>query len=280
MVSALQLKRRIKTAQNVSKTTRAMQMIAASKLKRAQEAALAQRPYVEKLTRISRRVRGLVPKESAHPYLSTQKQGTFLLVLSPDKGLCGGLIANLLSEFVRIPKSLAIVSVGKKIERYAARGGNLIASFPFGTTLPPVDSVFPLVSLIDEYYTKGKVGTVHVLYAHFVSVFVQRATIATLLPITLAEQEQDTLQPFSLFEPSIEDLLPSILRRYLEVNVYQFLLESYLSEQAARMIAMHSATDNAKEIIEELTLAYNKVRQERITNEILDISGATLYSYE
>lgn len=286
MASTVLLKRRIKTAQNVSKTTKAMQLIAASKLKRAQDATFAQRPYVERLTTTARALSEKLKEDFVlPPYMRYQEEvpdASFLLVFSPDKGLCGGLISNLVKQFLSYETTTSfVVTVGKKIERYAASSKQkLLASFPFGNTLPSFDAVYPLISLIDEYYIQKKVKTVHILYSHFGNVFTQTPTIETLLPIVLEEEEHaKNLPPFQLFEPSIQDILPAMLRRYLEMSLYQYLLESYVSEQAARMVAMKNATDNANDIIAQLTLEYNKERQARITNEILDIASAANFMY-
>lgn len=281
MANTLLLKRRIKTAQNVSKTTRAMQMIAASKLKRAQQAALSSRPYVEKLTLLASNLTGKIDKDSLPPYLKPgEGDKTLLIIISPDKGLCGGLITNLLREYLTLrSKNPLILSIGKKAQHYVLHFGNeLVASFPFGTTLPSFDVVYPIVNIINDYFLGKKVSTVSILSPQFTSFFIQKPIITTLLPITLAP-ETKTPTSFSLFEPSIAEILPTLLKHYLEMSLYQRLLESYLSEQAARMFAMQNATDNAKDMIGELTLEYNKARQEKITSEILDISSVSFFAY-
>lgn len=287
MATTLSLRRRIKTAQNISKTTRAMQMIAASRLKKAQEAALASRPYVTKLSEVSK---NLTPKitsgdfQDRHPYMRDEKttKKTLYIIISPDKGLCGGLITNLVREYLKLrPDSDALfITVGKKIEgTVASTSKNLLASFPFGNTTPSFSMVFPLIKFIDDYFLGKKVDTVKIITTHFNSVFSQSPKVDTLLPVVL---EETPLRPVGatggeiLIEPNPQELLPALLQRYIEMNLYQHLLESYASEQAARMIAMQNATDNAKEIVSALQLLYNKARQERITKEILDISSAAL----
>lgn len=284
MATTILLKRRILTARNVAKTTKAMQLIAASKLKRAQEATLGARPYVQRLTSLAKMLTlRLHNTATIPPYMKYEEGATesLLFIFSSDKGLCGALFSNLLRQFIALDKdNRVIVAMGKKIERFVAhyQKQSLIASFPFGNIIPPFDLVYPLLSLIDEYFLTKKVREVKILYNHFSNVFTQTPTIVNLLPITL-EQESQQHPTFQLFEPNIADILPKLLRRYLEMNVYQYMLESYVSEQAARMIAMKNATDNAKDIIEELTLDYNKARQARITNEILDISSASNVLY-
>ena len=286
MACMIQLKRRIKTAQNVSKTTKAMQLIATSKLKRAQEAALSSRPYVEKLESWSKRLSALKQEDFTHPYIeqAVDSKKTLLIVLSPDKGLCGGLITNVLREYMSFSSDSNIITttVGKKIEIMALRSKNqLIASFPFGTTLPRFGMIFPILKIIDEYYLSKKVDTVKILYSRFASFFSQIPTVTTILPLTLPDETKDQQITISeLFEPSIEVLLPQLLKHYIEMSLYHFLLENYVSEQTARMLAMQNATDNAHDIITQLTLEYNKARQEKITNEILDISSNSAFVYE
>lgn len=288
MANPLLLKRRIKTAQNVSKTTRAMQMIAASKLKRAQETTLGSRPYVEKLTILCRELSSKVEKEKLHPYMeSNSSDSTLILIFSPDKGLCGGLITNLLRDFINLDKKEdnIYLAIGKKMEKNIARfKKTLIASFPFGNTLPGLDMVYPIQRIIDEYYLNNKVSSVKILYTHFTSFFSQAPKLETILPLSFAKPEPETPadlkkeSSFEMFEPDVSTLLPPLLEHYLQMSIYQHLLESFLSEQASRMFAMQNATNNAKDIIWELQLEYNKIRQEKITNEILDISSAALFT--
>ncbi len=281
MANILSLKRRMQTAQNVSKTTKALQMIAASKLKRAQDATLMSRPYVEKLTVLSQTLASKVEKEDLHPYMIEnpgKKQLT--IVISPDKGLCGSLVTNLIKEVILNENGdTEYVVLGNKLDSALKRlNKEIIASFPFGTTLPSFDVVYPMLQLIDDYFLNKKVPKVNIISAGFISVFTQKAETKDLLPIKL---EGLTKSSHTLFEPSATELLPDILRHFLEMSIYHNVIETYASEQAARMIAMKNATDNANDVISELRLEYNKERQEKITNEILDIGGATFaLSYE
>lgn len=284
MANTLALRRRIKTAQNVSKTTRAMQMIAASKLKRAQSAVVASRPYVTSLMRVSQHISSRENNSTTvdtHPYvkLNINNSKTLYIIISPDKGLCGGLITNLFREYVKIKQdtNALFVTLGKKIESpIAANSKNLIASFPFGNTIPSFEMVLPLLEIIDDYYLSGKISTVKVITTHFNSIFSQTPHIEPLLPLILPKDTNISSSVDIVFEPSKEDLLPALAKRYIEMVLYQQILESYASEQAARMIAMQNATNNAKDIVNSLQLLYNKARQEKITNEILDISSATV----
>lgn len=283
MANLLSLQRRIRAAGNVSKTTRAMQMIAVSKLKKAQDATVAGRPYVEKLLSISQNVLGKLSDGYAHAYMKKQENNKSLVIIfSPDKGLCGGLVTNLVREIINFDaqnKNAVYLTVGRKTEATIVNlQKELVASFKFGTTLPAFDMVLPIVKIIDEYFLGKKVGSVKIISTNFLSVFSQKPKITAILPIEFPKLE---FPPFTLFEPAPDKLLPPLLRHFLEMTVYQHLLESYASEQGARMVAMQNATDNALEIAEDLQLAYNKGRQEKITNEILDIGGAALaFAYE
>ncbi len=283
MATILALKRRIKTAQNVSKTTKAMQMIAASKLKRAQEAAILARPYVNKLSSISQNLSTKIDNDSLHDYMKNTSKTTkrLIIVISPDKGLSGALVSNLLKEVYRFSPTNHdyYIIIGKKAEsNIISLGKEVIASFPFGTTLPSFDMVYPIAKIVDEYFLNGKVFEVKIVSSKFTTVFSQTPTITDILPIKLSEEKTQEKNNVMLFEPNLLELLPYLLQHYLEMIIYQSLLENYASEQAARMLAMKNATDNALEVIEELKLDYNKSRQEKITNEILDI-GSAAFAY-
>lgn len=283
MATLLTLKRRIKTAKNVSKTTKAMQMISASKLKKAQESATSSKPYVEKLESLSRNLSEKIDRDNLHEYMKTpDSKAKLLLVISPDKGLSGGLVTNLIREIYKLSSSEKIyyITVGKKAEAAVSLlNKEIIASFPFGTSVPPFENVYPIAKLINEYFLGGKVSEVKILSTKFSGVFSQVPELKQLLPITIEDNEKVQNLP-TVFEPNVQELLPDLLQHFLEMLIYQGLLESYASEQAARMIAMKNATDNALDIISDLQLEYNKTRQEKITNELLDIGGGANISYE
>lgn len=283
MANILALKRRINAAKNVSKTTKAMQMIAASKLKRAQNAVAASKPYVNKISQIIANITIDSKKTYSHPYLDKKNQTgkTLLLILSPDKGLCGSLIASLLKEFIKYQESTPETSylvVGKKLEGQVVHFNHeIVASFPFGTSLPSFDKVYPLLKIIEEYYLGGKVDSVKILTAEYVNLFTQKPKVMALLPLTLDSPEpEEKTNEFYLFEPDKKVLFDSLLKHFLEMSIYHQLVESFVSEQAARMMSMQNATTNANDIIEDLQLEYNKTRQAQITSELLDITGATI----
>lgn len=283
MATLLILKRRIKTARNVSKTTKAMQMISASKLKKAQDAAVSSKPYVEKLENLSKNLSEKIDKDNLHEYMKIpSSKAKLLIVISPDKGLSGGLVTNLIREVYKYTSSDKVyyITIGKKAEAAVSLlNKEIIASFPFGTTLPQFDIVYPVTKLVNEYFLGNKVSEVKILSTKFSSVFTQVPELKQILPVKL-ESEQKVENLSTVFEPNVSELLPDLLQHYLEMLIYQGFLESYASEQAARMIAMKNATDNALDIISELQLEYNKTRQEKITNELLDIGGGSQISYE
>lgn len=277
MASLLLLKRKIKTTQNVSKTTKAMQMIAASKLNRAQTATLASRPFASKITALTQNVSGKIPDEHKNIYITDNKSNkTLAIVIGPDKGLCGPMITNLIRQVIDFDsenKNSFYLAIGKKPEHgLRVFGREIIASFDFGTKFPSFDSVFPVLDIVNEWYLSGKVGSVKVIYTNFKSVFAQSPQVLDLLPVKLAgEVSKETSH--TIFEPSPAEILPALLKKYIEMNLYQYLLENYLSYQAAQMIAMQNATSNAMDLVRELKLLYNKSRQEKITSEILDITS-------
>lgn len=276
MATLLTIKRRIKTAKNISKTTRAMQLISTSKLKKAQDTAVSAKPYVQKLDSLSRGISQKIDRENIPAYMAKPQNvnSKLFIVISPDKGLSGGLVTNLIKEVVSRDdknKNYYIV-IGKKAQTYiSALDKNIIAAFPFGNSLPSFEVVYGISTLINDYFLNKKVSEVIIITTDFINVFTQKPRSSTLLPISLeAIQEKNNIIKF---EPSADDLLPDLLQHYMEMVIYQSFLESYASEQAARMIAMKNATDNAMDMISDLNLIYNKTRQEKITNELLDIGG-------
>lgn len=284
MATLITLKRRIRTAGNISKTTKALQMISVSKLKKAQDAATASKPYVEKLDVLSKSLENKIDKDSMHEYMKEVSgvNSKLFIVISPDKGLCGGLVTNLMREILHLNTNgkIYFVAIGKKAEHIiTSLNKELIASFPFGTSLPPFETVYPIAKLVNEYFLGKKVSEVKIISTKFSSVFSQMPVIKDLLPVKVST-EVETRDSTTLFEPNVEELLPDLLQHYLEMVIYQSLLESYASEQAARMMAMKNATDNALDIISDLQLEYNKTRQERITNELLDIGSGAVNNYE
>ncbi len=287
MASIRILKRRIKTSKNIAKITRAMEMVAASKMKRAQEAALASRLYSEELGKVLDRLAYRINRED-HPLLSEgNPQGqTGILLLSTDKGLCGGLNTNLFIKLRTLKAeqerkhNLKVISVGKKAKDYVAKSGDeLWASFVELGDFPTSIEIRPITKLVVDAFINQELSEFWVVYPAFVSTLVQEARAAKLLPMgsldVIPEAEEESHGDY-LFEPEAKIILDEILPYYIENRIYQLLLEAKASEQSARMVSMKNARENADELSDDLTLTYNRMRQARITNELLDAIGSRL----
>lgn len=287
------LLRRKKTAQNIAQIARAMEMVSASKIKKAQSEVVANKPYADRITKLtSSIIRHVDPTQFSHSYIQgNEAEKSLVLTISPDKGLCGSLNTNLFKKILEIDnKNLKLISMGKKASQFSRRlEGELIAEFNIGTTLPPYTTVYQLIEIINNEYIGGHVSSFKILYTEFTSMFTQAPVLKSILPISAKgphrreasetspkdgeiPSEELILLPY-IFEPKIQDLLSELLPYYLEVILYNSLIEAYTSEQAARMVAMQNAKNNALDIADYLTLIYNKSRQERITNELLTLSS-------
>jgi len=278
------LKRRIRTSKNIAQIAKALEMIAASKIKKAQAASQNNKPYADRITITTSKVlHSLKDTPFTHPYLvqadeSAQKKHQnkkLIIAISPDRGLCGSLNTNLYKKLMEIDDSnTKIVTIGKKVGLFASKlSCELLFSYPMGTTLPDYSLVYQLKDIIDNELKKGEISSVGILYADFVSYFTQTPSVKQLLPLEFETEEKD-LGDTSLFEPGRVELLEELLPYYLQVQLYNSLLQAFTSEQAAQMVAMQNAKNNAFDIAEYLNLVYNKSRQERITNEILDLSNS------
>jgi F-type H+-transporting ATPase subunit gamma len=273
------IRRRIRGIQSTAKITRAMEMIATSKMRRAQERGLAGRPYSEKIQQVLADLAAL-PREgkALHPLLQSRPVTKIgILHITPDRGLCGGLNTNInrrVASFIleqSVP--VALVTVGRKGRDFMRRyGRDIRAEFTGLGDRPGLLDTLPISRIIIDDYTNGVIDLVYLIYARFVSTMVQRPITQQILPVEPAEipgaQNVDYI-----YEPGPAAVLGELLPRFVEMQVYHAILESIASEQSARMVAMRNATDNANELIEELTLMYNKARQELITKELLDITG-------
>lgn len=299
------LKRRIKTSKNISQIAKAMEMISASKIKRAQMAVENNKPYAKKVNDMTTKLIKTFDtsfgsfssntKILKHPYINPPAldlsdgysnndkktpEKKLLIAISPDKGLCGSLNTNFFKKMWEINKSdTYLVTMGNKVSKFAPKlDFDLVASYPMGSSLPTFAKVYELTSFIKEYYMSGKVAKVDIAYTEFNTFFSLIPTVTTILPIKQVETregiEEDKTSSY-LFEPNITTLLEALLPHYVEIKIYSALIEAYTSEQAARMAAMQNAKTNANDIADYLTLAYNKSRQERITNDILDITNAS-----
>lgn len=269
------LKRRINTSKNIAQIGKAMEMISASKIKRAQTQVLNNKPYSERITELTQTML-LQPdlKNFTHPLLETNdSEKKLYIVISPDRGLCGSLNTNLFKKIIELDnKNIKMVTLGKRAERFCIRlEGELIASFPMGTSLPQYSIVYDLIEIIEQEFITKNVSEVFLVYSQFNSVFSQSPIVKKILPLERPTAEIEEL-PY-IFEPKVNELIKDLLPFYLEVSLFTSILEAYTSEQAARMVAMQNAKNNALDIADALTLEYNKSRQERITGEILDIAN-------
>jgi F-type H+-transporting ATPase subunit gamma len=280
VASQRDIRRRIQSSRNIKQITRAMQFVAASKLKRAQDATLQSRPYAEKLEEVLADVATVLGGED-HPLLVRREGGRRLIVLiTTDRGLAGALNTNTIrfaaGEITGTPGDLSVVTVGRK-GRDAMRRARvpLEAHFEGYGERPSFADVLPLARLITDDYLAGKWNRIDIVYSRFISTLTQRPTMDELLPITPGEDTAGIPGNQFIFEPDPGTVLERLLPRYVATRLFQAVLESKASEESSRMVAMKNATENAEELIEDLTLAYNKVRQSNIPREMIEIaSGA------
>jgi F-type H+-transporting ATPase subunit gamma len=280
MASQRDIRRRIQSSKNIAQITRAMQFVAASKLKRAQDATLAARPYSTKLEEVLADIATVLSGED-HPLLVRREEGKRLIILiTTDRGLAGALNTNTIRfaalQITGHDGDLTVVTVGRK-GRDAMRRARvpLEAHFEGYGERPSFADVLPLARLVTDDYLAGTYNRVDVVFSRFVSTLVQKPAMDELLPITPSEDTAGIPGNQFIFEPSAGVVLEQLLPRYVATRIFQAVLESKASEESSRMVAMKNATENAEELIEDLTLAYNKVRQSNITREMIEIaSGA------
>jgi len=276
MANLRDIRRRIKSVKNTAQITRAMQLVAAAKMKKAQDQALAGRDYAHQLNGVLQDIsEGF--SEATHPLLE-KREGTreLVLVISTDKGLCGPLNTNL-SRKLRdtVSAGAEYVTVGRKLRIMLEKlGKNVIADFSVKDPVPFADAR-AIAKLLARQFLEGKYDKVSIAYTRFVNTLSQQPEVVQLLPVEPPSGEVASAETKEfLFEPSPEDVLGAILPLYVNFRVFQALVESRASEHSARMVAMKAATDNAKKFIKELTLEYNKLRQGAITAELLEITTA------
>jgi F-type H+-transporting ATPase subunit gamma len=284
MASPRDLRRRIKSISGTAQITKAMQMVAASKMRKAQQAALAAAPFARRLYRMQRtattRVRGF-----AHPLLEVREvRKRAVILVAADKGLCGALNTNVFRQASRLDtKTTAFITAGRKAAQFVARSGReLIAEFAYGDS-PTYPEARAIAAFARDLFLKGDVDEVVIVTARFVNTLTQEPVTMEYLPIgeikglkVLGADSEEALaaDPTEVvFEPNTETVLKYMLEQYLNIYLYYVLLNAKASEQSARMVSMKNATDSADTLIDELTLAYNKIRQNNITKELLEIAG-------
>ncbi len=299
MTGTHDLRRRIRSIKNTSQITKAMQMVASSKMHRAQIKALAGRTYSLKLSEILHELTGKVDI-TTHPLCTPRAvRKALVLVISPDKGLCGALNSNLYRTLVDpkvteakidlIDATISYATIGKKARQFLLKTGRIIELDFEGRVDPDLSFTLPIARTIIQLYLEKQTDLVLSVYTHFHSTLKQEPRIQQILPVerfqlpgaAIAARELSQPAPnrdIYLLEPNPDRILETIVPHYIESLLYQILLEAAASEHSARMIAMKNATDNALELVDNLTLTYNQLRQDSITREILDIAtaGATL----
>jgi len=277
MVSPKILRRRIRSVQSTAKITRAMEMIATAKMKKAQDMAIAGRPYSNKIMQVIADLSAQAAAGGAvHPLLIDRPVKRIGIVLiTSDRGLCGGLNTNLnrlVGNFILEQKvPVSVITVGSKGRDFMRRSmRDIRAEFVKLGDRPKMDDTIPISHIVIEDYISGLYDRVYVAYSRFINLMSQKPTLELVLPVEPAVLPK-TVSPEYIFEPNAAFVLDELLPRFVEMQVYHAILEAVASEQSARMMAMRNATDNAYDVIAELTLTMNKARQEMITKELLDI---------
>ncbi|SHG80697.1 F-type H+-transporting ATPase subunit gamma [Hydrocarboniphaga daqingensis] len=281
MAGAKEIRTKIKSVKNTQKITRAMEKVAMSKMRRAQERMLAARPYAEAIRRTMGHLANAQPEYRHQFMVDRPVKRVAYLIISTDRGLAGGINVNTFRASIRsikewkdkgVDADLAIVG-NKGISFFKRVGGKVLATASGLGDKPTLESVFGTIKVVTDAFRNGEVDRVYVVYANFVNTMTQRPTVQQLLPIE-ATPATGLLKSWDyIYEPGATELLDSVLQRYIESQVYQAVIENTASEQSARMVAMKAATDNAGKIIQGLQLAYNKARQASITKELAEIVG-------
>ena len=283
MATEREIRRRIRSVQSTGKVTNAMSLIAASKMRRAQTAVTQGRPYAEKIQEVIAHLAAQPDGETAavHPLLQVRTaQRIGVLVISPDRGLCGGMHANLnrsVAQFILgQPVPARVIVVGRKGRDFMVRyGQDVKAVFTDLAERPVLAYILAISHLVVDSYTEGEVDEVYLAYTRYVSIMSQQPVIEKLLPVTPADLTAPERVGY-IYEPDNLMVLGSLLPRFVEMEVYHALLESIASEQSARMVAMRNASDNANGLVDDLTLVMNKLRQDTITNQLLDLVGGQI----
>jgi len=284
MAVGKQIKNQIKSLENTQKITRAMEMVAASKMRNAQSRMMMARPYAEKIRQVAGHLHHAHP-EYHHPFLVERgdvKRVGYIIV-STDRGLCGGLNSNMLKAALTDMKQwhdqgveVDFCTIGSKAQAFMKRFGfNMVSSVSHLGDAPQINQLIGSVKVMLDAYVDGKLDRLMLVYNQFVNTMTQTPTISQLLP--LAEDESDDYEHHwdYIYEPEAKPVLDALLTRFIETQVYQGVVENIASEQSARMVAMKAATDNAGDMIDDLGLVYNKARQAAITQELSEIvSGA------
>ena len=283
MPSVRDIRRRIRSVDNTAKVTNAMSLIAASKMRRAQQAVTQGRPFAEKIQEIITHLAAQPGDDEAavHPLLQVRPlQRVGIIVISPDRGLCGGMHANLnrvVGQFM-LEQTVPITAIvaGRKGRDFMIRSGQEVkAVFTELPDRPVLADTIAISHLVIDSYSEGEVDEVHLAFTRFASTLSQVPVIEKLLPVAPASLTGSERVGY-IYEPDSLAVLESLLPRYVEMEVFHALLESNASEQSSRMVAMRNATDNANDLMNDMTLVMNRIRQDSITNELLDLIGGQM----
>ena len=287
MAGSKEIRTKIKSVQNTRKITKAMEMVAASKMRKAQERMRAARPYADKIRNVAAHMAEANP-EYRHPFLVKRDavKNAGVIVVTTDKGLCGGLNTNVLrltvakfKEFDASGVKVQVTAVGNKGFGFMNRLGAKLVSHVIGLgDTPHLEKLIGAVKIQLDAYEKGEVDVVYLAYTKFINTMKQESVVEQLLPLTADKFTQSAAEKQAygwdyIYEPDAQTVVDELLVRYVEALVYQAVAENMASEQSARMVAMKSASDNAKSVIGELQLSYNKARQAAITKELSEIVG-------
>ncbi len=280
MASGKEIRTKIASIKSTQKITRAMEMVAASKMRKAQDRMRKSRPYADKIGAVISHLAHAHP-EYKHPYMMPREVKRIgLIIISSDRGLCGGLNNNLFRSSVSSMKKwgeenfdLDLCPIGRKGAVFFRRfGGNIVAEAEHLGDAPTLENIIGSVKVMLDAFDEGKIDQLFVIYNRFVNTMTQKPIMQQLLPISYDEEDERIAHHWDyIYEPEAQEVLEGLLKRYIESLVYQSVVENVASEQAARMVAMKSASDNAGGLIEELQLAYNKARQAAITQELSEI---------
>jgi F-type H+-transporting ATPase subunit gamma len=282
MPSSKEIRVKIKSVENTRKITKAMEMVAASKMRKAQDRMRAARPYGDKIRQVAGHLAHANP-EYRPAYMTVRKEvkNVGMIVVTSDKGLCGGLNTNVLRtsvnqmrSFEKDGKGVKITAIGQKGFGFMNRYGANVVSHVVGLgDTPHLDKLIGPVKVLLDQFVAGEIDEVHLCYTRFVNTMKQEPVCERLLPLSGERLDVSASSWDYIYEPDPQTVLDELLQRFIESLIYQALAENIASEQSARMVAMKAASDNAKKVIGELKLIYNKTRQAAITKEISEIVG-------
>lgn len=278
MASAKEIRTQIKAIQNTGKITKAMEMVAASKMRKAQDRVVAARSYAEGVKRVVGNMM-YAHAEYQHPFLVEREEikKVGVIVVTTDKGLCGGLNTNALKAALGLMKEqkadVEVFTIGRRAGMFMRRVGATISGVSENISdSPELSDILGVVTLAIEKYESGELDEVHLVYSEFINTMTQNPKAMRLMPCPVPEADEERSGYWDyLYEPEAKEVLEGVLRRYVESIVYHAVLENKACEQSARMVAMKAATDNAKEIVKDLSITYNKARQAAITQELAEI---------